>query len=316
MPSGFELMKKRMDFLGTSKDDKWGSDGRIIEGKLRSFRAALNNSDQAEWIVLNGEENNYGEYQRYRCLINADKLKEDYDKKQVSADFALGLKEGSVFYWERTDTHWLVTLQALEEKSYFRADIQRCDHQFEINDNKYWVYIRGPVETTLQWRQKNSVEFNDLNYSLLMYITKNEETVNYLKRHQIVTFDNHRWKVAATDIYSDKGYIQIYLDEYFDNEFETDKNITPKEEECKKYIGKDPVIEGPDTVYIYDKKVVYNIKNSELGSFVVSSDKVKIEKMNDSQCILNVLSKKGKFTLEYHVNGAAAAQKDVDILSF
>lgn len=313
--SGIENMNKRLDFLGTSKEDKWGSDGRIIDGKLRSFRSALNNSYQAEWIVLNGEEEDFN-YKKYRCLINPDKLKEDYDKKIISADFQLGLKEGSVFYWERTQTHWLVTLHHIEEEAYFRADVQRCNYQFEINDHKYWVYMRGPVETTLQWRQKNNTEFNDLNYSLLMYITKNEETLSFLKRHQIVTFDDHRWKVVATDIYSAGGYIQVYLDEYFDNELEEKENRTPQKEDNKIEYATKPYIDGPSIVYTYDKKIVYSIKNIELGEFVVSSNLVEITKMNDSQCVLKILDKKGNFEISYKKEDEVVAALSVEIKSF
>ena len=76
-----------------------------------------------------------------------------------------------------------------------------------------------------------------------MYIVKNEETVNFLKRHQVVTFDNHRWKVVATDIYSNSGYMQVYLDEYFDNNLEPTQN-TIDLEESKNIIDKvsNPII--------------------------------------------------------------------------
>ena len=56
MRNGLESMRKRMEYLGTSKDDKWGSDGRIVKGKLLSFYDALNNSYQSEWIILNNTE--------------------------------------------------------------------------------------------------------------------------------------------------------------------------------------------------------------------------------------------------------------------
>ena len=311
MRNGLESMRKRMEYLGTSKDDKWGSDGRIVKGKLLSFYDALNNSYQAEWIILNDTEDKTNE-KRYRCLINPDKLKDDYDKKIISADFSLGLKEGDVFYWERTKTHWMVTLQHLEEEAYFRANIQRCDYQFEINNNKYWVYLRGPVETTIQWRQKHQLEFNDLNYSLLMYIVKNEETVNFLKRHQVVTFDNHRWKVVATDIYSNSGYMQVYLDEYFDNEFEETSEI---EEEVIIDNGA-PYIDGPQNVTALDCSIVYQIKNISNGEFVVNSDKVKIVKTDMNTCVIDITSgKSGSFDIIYKVDGILQAAMKVKISS-
>ena len=209
----------------------------------------------------------------------------------------------------------MITLQYYEEEAYFRGSIQRCDYQLDINGHKYWIYLRGPVETTIQWRQKHQLNFNDLNYSLIMYIVKNEETVNFLKRHQVVTFDNHRWKVVATDIYSNSGYMQVYLDEYFDNDLEPTQN-TIDLEESKNVIDKaDPYIEGPTEVNVYDRKVSFLIKNAEAGEFVVNSNKVKIDKMDSSLCRLNILAEKGNFDIFYQVEGNIVATLTVKINS-
>ena len=138
-----DTMKKRLEYAGGD------ADGRNVKGKLKSMLGALKNSYQAEWITLNeyDEENK----SIWRCLINPDKLKEDYDQKEISIQFESGLKEGDTFLWNRTNTHWLVYLQEYSEEAYFRASIRRCDYQIDINGNKYWIYMRGPVETTIQW---------------------------------------------------------------------------------------------------------------------------------------------------------------------
>ena len=303
---GLDMMKTRISFLGE------GADERLVEGKLRSMHAALENSYQAEWVIFNKGTSHE---RKFKALINPDKLKDDYDKKIISIDFEAGAKVGDVFYWERTNTYWMITLQYYEEEAYFRGSIQRCDYQLDINGHKYWIYLRGPVETTIQWRQKHQLNFNDLNYSLIMYIVKNEETVNFLKRHQVVTFDNHRWKVVATDIYSNSGYMQVYLDEYFDNDLEPTQN-TIDLEESKNVIDKaDPYIEGPTEVNVYDRKVSFLIKNAEAGEFVVNSNKVKIDKMDSSLCRLNILAEKGNFDIFYQVKGNIVATLTVKINS-
>ena len=303
---GLDMMKIRIGFLGE------GADERLVEGKLRSMHAALENSYQAEWVIFNKGTSHE---RKFKALINPDKLKDDYDKKIISIDFEAGAKVGDVFYWERTNTYWMITLQYYEEEAYFKGSIQRCDYQLDINGHKYWIYLRGPVETTIQWRQKHQLNFNDLNYSLIIYIVKNEETVNFLKRHQVVTFDNHRWKVVATDIYSNSGYMQVYLDEYFDNDLEPTQN-TIDLEESKNIIDKvDPYIEGPTEVNVYDRKVSFLIKNAEAGEFVVNSNKVKIDKMDSSLCRLNILAEKGNFDIFYQVEGNIVATLTVKINS-
>ena len=300
---GLDMMKTRIGFLGE------GADERLVEGKLRSMHAALENSYQAEWVIFNKGTSHK---RKFKALINPDKLKDDYDKKIISIDFEAGAKIGDVFYWERTNTYWMITLQHYEEEAYFRGSIQRCDYQLDINGHKYWIYLRGPVETTTQWRQKHKIEINDLNYSLLMYIVKNEETLEFFSRHQIVNFDGHRWKVAATDKYSSNGYIQVYLDEYFDNEFEETSEI---EEEVIIDDGV-PYIDGPQNVTALDCSIVYQIKNISNGEFVVNSDKVKIVKTDMNTCVIDIISgKSGSFDIIYKVDGILQAAMKVKISS-
>ena len=126
------------------------------------------------------------------------------------------MKNSSTFYWDRTGTHWLEYLQDYSEEAYLRASILRCNYEIDVNGHKYWVYLRGPEETDLVWRQKHQIEFNELNYSILLYVEKNEETLEYFNRFQISKFDGHNWRVATTDKYSQNGIIEVYLEEYFD----------------------------------------------------------------------------------------------------
>ena len=282
-------------------------DNRVDKSKLHSMQMALQNSYQAEWITLNDNQ--------YRCLINPDKLKEDYDQKVISIEHSAGMKEGDVFYWDRTDTHWLVYLQQHSESAYFRAQIRRCNYEIEVNNHKYWVYLRGPVETALVWRQKHNIEFNDLNYSLLIYVTKNEETLNFFKRFQILKIDGHRWRVAATDIFSQGSIIEVYLEEFFDNSLE--------DEQIKKepiiFGEEEPYIDGPQFVEPYQTEIKYSLVNNlnATGTFLVSSKKVKIVNSDNNSCIINVISgKAGEFKIIYREEGKEDLELNVTIESF
>lgn len=287
------------------------ADGRNVKGKLKSMLGALKNSYQAEWITLNeyDEENKA----RWRCLINPDKLKEDYDQKEISIEFESGLKEGDVFLWDRTNTHWIVYLQEYSEEAYFRASIRRCDYQIDINGNKYWTYLRGPVETTIQWRQKHQIEFNELNYTIIMYIPKNEETSSFFERHKVIKFDGHNWAVSAVDRYSQKGVIEVVLGESFDNEME-DATIAPEiiipDEEL-------PHISGPQFIKVFDENILYEIKNASNGKFVVNSSKVEISNSTETSCEITVLTgKSNSFDLIYQRDGEDDIVLNVTIESF
>ena len=73
--NSLENMRKRFNFNGGIKQQD-----RMIEDKLKSLKKALLYSYQAATAKLfNGKE--------FRCLINPDKLKEDYDDKILSIPF-------------------------------------------------------------------------------------------------------------------------------------------------------------------------------------------------------------------------------------
>lgn len=300
-----DTMKKRMEYAGGD------ADGRNVKGKLKSMLGALQNSYQAEWITIN--EDDEEKKARWRCLINPDKLKEDYDQKEISIEFESNLKEGDVFLWDRTNTHWIVYLQEFSEEAYFRASIRRCDYQIDVDGTKYWIYLRGPVETTIQWNQKHQIYFNDLNYTIIMYVPKTEQTLNFFERHKIIKFDNHNWVVNAVDRYSQKGIVEVVLGESFDNEME-DNMIVPEvtipDEEL-------PHISGPQFVSVFDENVPYEIKNANNGKFVVSSSKVEISSATETSCEISILTgKSGSFNLIYQRDGEEDIVLNITIESF
>lgn len=298
--TGLDRMKKRMAWKGRGGNTQ---DDRNVSAKWMSFNASLNNSYQAEDITF--------KEQQCRCLINPDKLKEDYDQKIISIDFKYGMKNGDTFYWDRTNTYWLAYLQDYSEEAYFRASIRRCDYELDINDHKYRIYLRGPVETAIIWRQKHQIEFNELNYSILFYIQKNEETSAFFERFKIIKFDGHNWRVSAVDRYSQDGVIEVYMEEYFDNSVE-DLAIVPEiiEPDTTK-----PYIEGPQIVRPYDEKLSYSIVGMTSGTFVVNSNKVKIVEMNESSCVINILTgKAGEFKISYVPKDTTQEGVTLDVL--
>lgn len=308
--SGLENMRTRMNWAGGDMD------GRLNKGKLKSMQGALWNSYQAEWITLKDDqvdEEGNSLAERWRCLINPDKLKEDYDQKEISIEFESGLKEGDTFLWDRTNSHWIVFLQQFTEEAYFRAQIRRCDYQIDIDGTKYWTYLRGPMETDIQWRTKHNISFNELNYSLLMYIPKNEQTMNFFERFKIIKFDNRNWEVQVVDRYSQRGVIEVSLMEYFNNDMEGavvgPEVVQPDTEQ--------PYIDGPQIVNVYDTNLTYEIKNTTSGFWVVSSNKVKITNSNETQCVIDILTgKSASFILTYKRENEEDLNLTINVESF
>ena len=293
-------MKQRLSYAGGVAND------RNVNNKLKSFHSALKDSYQAEWITLHkGEETE----ERVLCLINPSRLTEEFDKKVLSIDFKYNVKEGDVFYWDRTNQYWMINLQQHTEEAYFRGTITRCEHQTIIDGKLYWITLRGPLESDAQWINKHNLSINNLNYGMKMEITKNKATMDYFSRFKIITIQNsyfdtdgveyteeHRWQVVATDKYSSNTVIEVYLKEYADNEMESvmmeDVAVEPDMEQ--------PYIDGPQFINVYDENVVYSIKNLSNGAFVVDSNSIKINEMNEHSISLSVITgKSNKFDIHY-----------------
>ncbi|MCD8210470.1 MAG: hypothetical protein LUC37_02870 [Prevotella sp.] len=311
-------LKKKLDYMGGEKEES-----RMQEDKLRTLKKALLYSYQAATAILeDGRE--------FRCLINDNKLSGDYDNKILSIPYKdiclnsdrigktttgeeeIGLKCGDVFEWKETATHWLVYLEYLEEDAYFRAQIRRCDVDTEINNHHYWLYLRGPVETTIQWNQKAQIVWNDINYSLLVYITKNDETLDFFHRFKKIKIDNQWWEIKAVNPYYGDGIIEVCLGEWYNNEMQ--------EAQIKPDLPDTP---DPNSVYIDGKYRVhpydilnYTICNAEGGTWVLNNRKARFLETSDESCRLEVMTgKSGSFMLSYQIDDETAAQSEIIIES-
>ena len=211
---------------------------RMVKDKRKSLDKATLYSYQAVRVKKIQDKNlsrhGFEGSSAARALINPDKRKFDYDDKILSIGFEHGFEVGDVFEWERTNSYWLITLQDLDEIAYFRAEIRRAD--YEINwldeDGNEWrsfAAVRGPVETKINFIQKHQISVDEPNYSLHVYLPKNEHTMKQFKRYSKFYLkdaespdDNTCWRVEATDSISTKGILEFTAVEYYANETEDD----------------------------------------------------------------------------------------------
>ena len=283
--SGLDI---RLNYAGGRK-----ADDRMQLDKLRTLKKALLYSYQAETAILeDGRE--------FRCLINPDKLKNDYDNKILSipySDICLNkefqdlptslaeeptdIKVGDVFTWKENGTKWIVYLQFLEESAYFRGEIRLCSNVVSIDGHDFWAYVRGPVETTIRWNQKSDIVWNDINYSKILYLGENEIT-SQLSRFDVIKVDgeNYQVQVVNKDTASD-GILIVYVKEYFTNTIEEEN--PPQEESII-----ETEIKGDAVVYPYDIKTY--IVDSFGGDWSISNKNAKILASSDSQVKIEVIA--------------------------
>lgn len=222
--NNLENMRARLEYEGGAAQQD-----RMIRDKRKTFDRTVMYSYQGADVRIPGSD------QSFKALINPNKNKPDYDDKVLSVGFESGFIPGTVFEWERTGTKWLIYLQDLTELAYFLGDIRRCSYEImwedPITKQQHITYaaVRGPVETKINFIQKNGISVDTPNHSLNIMLPKTEDTVEYFKRYSkfylrgILDTDSMIcWRVEAFDSISTPGILEITAVEYYSNEFEDD----------------------------------------------------------------------------------------------
>lgn len=315
------LMERQLDARGG-----YGQQDRMIADKRRTLNRALLYSYQSAWIkkqlydfqpAMEGAR----EADPVRALINPNKVKADYDEKIISIGFEHKIAPGDVFEWCNTKTYWIVYLQDLTELAYFRANIRKCSYEiaWEDEDGKYqrtYIALRGPVETKIEYIQKNGISTDRPNFSLNILLPKNTANLKKFKRYSkfylqglVEGEDNTCWRVEAINTMSTPGIIEINAVEYYANEHEDDlengiidgliaKPIDPNEgnELAGNIIG--------ETFIKPKKDYIYYIESSLYGNWYVSNKSwpVKMEPFEDEQ---------GRIAIKIRWNSTYSGQFDL-----
>lgn len=103
--------------------------------------------------------------------------------------------------------------------------------------------------------------FNKENYTLLMYITKNEETLDYFHRFTKIEIDGLPWEVQVVDSIATEGIIEVSLKETYKNTIE--KEI--KKEEIIIPEKKDIYIKGFNKTFPYEEYLYEIIGTKDEG---------------------------------------------------
>lgn len=304
--SALENMETRINYNGGKEQQ-----ARMNESKLRSLKKALLYSYQAATATL-------ADGRDFKCLINPDKLKPDYDDKIISIPFSdiclnaerigktaegiqiIGMKAGDVFTWKENNTKWLVYLQMLEETAYFRAEIRKCNYAIEIDGKSYDICLAGPSETMIDWVKKNIEVFNKENYTTSLYVTKDETTSAFFHRFSVIKINNKPWEVQAIDDLSIEGVIEVALKETYSNTIEdaVEEERNAEKEEIPT-IKPTVYIDGPEITFPYGEES-YSIVGASEGTWEIDTNKVIITNQTETTVNIEVVTgKSGNFTLKY-----------------
>ena len=315
-----DSLRTRLNYYGKDPED------RLVKDKRRSLDKALLYSYQGMTISLLDREDPTKFTRDFRCLLNPNKLNLDYDNKILSIPYEeiqlnaprVGktsegqvdtlIKNGDVFYCKETDTYWIVYMQHLEERAYFRAEVRLCEKVIEIDGIPYHVYFRGPIEQLISWHIKKGDIWNDLNYSGLLFITKNEQTKKYFHRFASIEIDSQKWEVQVVNEDSGDGIIKMTIKEDYNNTIEKESEKYKKEqerikEEAEKQITPPQAyITGPKEIKPYDRVTfeVHGMPFDQNAVWKLSNKKATIISVGDYTMTMEVLTgRQGEIVVSY-----------------
>ena len=316
-------LKKRIEYRGGRRQVD-----RMIEDKERSFRESLFRSYQSATAVLeDGRE--------FRCLINPNKISMEADDKMLSIPFEdiclnkerpdgektsygkekIGVKCGSVIEWKENGTHWIVYSQYLQEVAYFRGLMRQCENEYiEISGKRFWYYLKGPDEKGIDWQKTKHFIFNELNYTVEIYISNTTETNEFFHRFKKLKIKGKPFEVQAVDDLSTDGILTVYLKEDYTNEWaqEEKSEVVPPTSTLPVNVIR---IDGPIEVYPYDI-IEYQILNSKGGKWLLSNSRARILNQSESSVKIEITTgKSGSVSLIYKVDGMKDVIQNIEILS-
>lgn len=151
-----------------------------------------------------------------KSVILDYKLKQNYDDKYLYTPLDKMAKVGDIFYWPRTNTHWIVYAEYLTEKSYYKCIIKKADWCISWKDDNeviqyQWVYVRGPVETKTKDIVMKSKIYDIPNATLTILMPATAKT-KYFKKYSELMLNGKKWQVAAdVDDISNPGLVELQL---------------------------------------------------------------------------------------------------------
>lgn len=322
--SALDNLRKRLEFEGGIEQEQ-----RMNKAKLSSLKRALVYSYQAQTAILtDGRE--------FKCLINHDRLKEDYDDKIISIPYEdrclnpgefrgiiadseikkIGMKVGDTFTWKETNSKWIVIQEILEENAYFRGTIRRAKDEVIIDGKSYPAYIKRARYGDL-WHTKEDISWSEMGYEVIMYVTADPVTRQFFHRFQKVKIKDRLWEVNMVDDMTSKTMLLVFMKETFTNNFYDHDNTNGGNSTENNQTPQGPHISGEDFGFPYDK-LEFTIVGTDGGEWSVSDNKkAKIEQQNSQRVALTIVaSKKGDFTLFYKKEGQPIIEKKIEIKSF
>lgn len=276
MIDNLDLMKKRLEYYGSSTNFKKRMEGH----KINSLEYGFENSYNSATVELEGRI--------FPALIEEKRLTETLNNKTISCLKNNGVEEGKVITWQETDTKWIVYSHNLNETAYFSGNIRRCEDQpLKIGEVDYYFALVGPSEKDIDNEEFNSGVIDVPNQTIDFIISADTKIDRYFK----FKYADKTWQVQAVNTVDYRNIIRVYAEENY--EIIEDKPDLD-----------DVVVEnwlsGPAVIKPLSEHTYRIEDNNLIGSWSVTGANIQIISQSDREITVKWNStKSGYFTIAY-----------------
>ena len=211
----YDLFQERMRSSIKISEDK------LIKDKVNTFKRALESSYNTEIVFLGNNE--------FKALISSLTTQSKIERKSFSTLLDNECSIGSIIYWERDKSRWIITEQSNTEKAIFQGYIDKANYQLTWKDlatnktYKQWACAKGPNETEITDGVKNSIMYDVFSDSLYLIIPKNTLGINLLNRYFEIMVNERKWVIEVVDNITNPNLITLQLKE---TSIDRDKDTT------------------------------------------------------------------------------------------
>lgn len=214
MFDNYDLYQKRLQTYDTISEDK------LIQDKIRTMKSALARGYNREMVEMEGNN--------FKCLISGINTQPKTEKKSFSTLVENGCEVGSIVYWIRNNSRWIITDREETEKAIFQGYISEALYEIKWKDLETdivyseWACVKGPEETTIPTGHKLGIQYDSPNQSLALIMPKKSKGISLLQRYVELMVNGRKWRIESIDNYSYAGLITLQLIEVLiDNDRDT-----------------------------------------------------------------------------------------------
>ena len=203
MTSNLNLYKQRVGLSGNIPRS------RQEKNKVATFKNALGRSYNSELVIKEDEP--------VQALISGIPTHPQIERKNFATLVDHGCEVGDEIFWERDNSHWIITSHDSTERAIFQGFIEKALYSLKWKDPEFGVVYetracaKGPDQVTISDGVKHSVFYDDHTDSLHLIVSAKTPGVHLLERYFYLMVEGRKWHIEVADRITKENLVILEL---------------------------------------------------------------------------------------------------------